>query len=133
MTARYQDDRDPWQGFEVISTYTDADALEDGQIIDLSGGRLVSDRVDERRGARVTLGLFSVFHAMAERKGETGKDADETARIACALMFRAMLRKPADPDGWRTSEARQDGESIGQVWLIPNEVGGLTLMRPEDY
>lgn len=123
----------PFDGFAVISTYTDAQGIEDGMLIDLSGGRLVSDNPAERHGARVTASVFGLFRAMAERKGETGDDADETARIACALLFRAILRKPADDGGWRITEASQDGETIGTVRLIPNELGGLTLMLPEDY
>ena len=41
--------------------------------------------------------------------------------------IRAMLAIEPD-DGWRV------GEYQGRdLWLIPNEVGGLTLMFPEDY
>jgi hypothetical protein len=34
----------------------------------------------------------------------------------------------APDDGWRTGEYQGK-----RLWLIPNEVGGVTVMFPEDY
>ena len=41
--------------------------------------------------------------------------------------IRAMLEIPPD-DGWRVGTYANK-----KLWLIPNEVRGLTLMFPEDY
>jgi hypothetical protein len=123
----------PFDGFEIISAYPDSQAIEDGALVDLSGERLVSDNPAQRHGARVTASVFATFRELAGPRSDSEADADELARIACGFLFRAILRKPADADGWRKTEARKDGESIGPVWLIPNEVGGLTLMFPSDY
>jgi hypothetical protein len=39
-----------------------------------------------------------------------------------------MLAVEGDEDGWRSGT--YEGKDL---WLIPNEVNGLTLMFPEDY
>lgn len=123
----------PWDGFEVISEYGDQQALEDGVLIDISG-RLDPQSDRTVSGARATVGIFSTFCELARRRGDIKpEDVDATAATACQLLYRAIMRRPADADGWRKTEARQDGESIGEVWLIPNEVGGRTLMLPSDY
>jgi hypothetical protein len=123
----------PWEGFEVISEYGDAQAIEDGTLIDISG-RLDPHSSRVVTHARATLGVFSAFCELA-RKGEDVKpeEVDDIARSACQLLYRAVMRKPADADGWRRTDARSDGKSIGEVWLVPNEVGGRTLMLPSDY
>jgi len=41
--------------------------------------------------------------------------------------IRAMLQIKSN-DGWRTGDYQGK-----RLWLIPNELGGLTLMFPEDY
>jgi len=43
-------------------------------------------------------------------------------------VIQTMLAVEADADGWRVG-AYEDK----QLWLVPNEVNGLTLMFPEDY
>jgi len=42
--------------------------------------------------------------------------------------IRTVLQRPPDGDGWRTGDYQGK-----RLWLVPNEVGGLTLMFPEDY
>jgi hypothetical protein len=42
--------------------------------------------------------------------------------------IRAMVKIPPDEGGWRTGACRGK-----QLWVVPNEVNGLTLMFPEDY
>lgn len=36
----------------------------------------------------------------------------------------------SDADSWRVGTHEGKGKDL---WLVPNEVGGLTLMFPEDY
>ncbi len=42
--------------------------------------------------------------------------------------IRAMLKIEPDQDGWRTGA--HEGKKLR---LLPNEVGGLTLLFPDDY
>lgn len=97
-------------------------------------GRLDPDSERIVHGARATVGIFSAFRELAgKRRDVPAEDVDDNALVACQLLYRAVMRKPADADGWRKTEARSDGESIGQVWLVPNENGAGTLMFPSDY
>ena len=133
MTASRRIESGPWEGFEVISEYGDSQAVEDGVLIDISG-RLDphSDRIVN--GARATVGIFSTFCELARKRSDVmPAEVDEVSRLACQLIYRAVMRKPADADGWRKTEARSDGASIGEVWLIPNDNGSGTLMFPSDY
>lgn len=125
----------PWEGFEVISEYSDAQAVDDGVLVDIGNARLDPTSTRIVRNARATVGIFSRFAELSRRDySEMDDDGHrENALLSCRLLFRSIMRRPADEDGWRKTEARQDGESIGEVWLIPNELGGLTLMLPEDY
>ena len=99
----------PWDGFEVISTYSDAQALEDGDLIDV--GHLTGDRRN-----RATA---KIWHELTEQL--SGKGIIDVTRFRQAWAKLAAL-EPID--GWRTD---------GDTWLIPNEVGGLTLMYASDY
>jgi len=122
-----------WEGFEVISEYGDHQAVEDGVLIDISG-RLNPNGEDIVSGARATVGIFSAFCELARKRADvTADEVDDVSRLACQLLYRAVMRKPADADGWRKTEARSDGESMGEVWLVPNENGAGTLMFPSDY
>lgn len=102
----------PWDGFEIISTYTDEDAVRDGVL-----------HVFEMRGSmkdRVTAAVWGAF-----TRTLMGVMTDVTG-LCRAWDF--MAAQPPDADGWRAAEYQGR-----KLWLIPNEVGGLTLMFPEDY
>ena len=100
---------------DVISVYTDSQALEDGVLVALSGPggvnrftRAVFDHFTESLGASPTTGAVINISPLMD-------------------AVRAMLAINPN-DGWRV------GDYAGKrLWLIPNEVGGLTLMFPEDY
>ncbi|HEV8670982.1 MAG TPA: hypothetical protein VGS01_09640 [Candidatus Limnocylindria bacterium] len=104
----------PWDGFEVISEYTDAQAVEDGELVDVSG------TVPGGRGQRVTR------HAWADLTRSPMPGLTDVTLLTS--VWAAALAVPED-DGWHVL----DTPKLGTFWLIPNEVGGLTLMRPEDY
>ncbi len=95
---------------DPIDVYTDAQALDDGVLVDLAPmglsfrGRIVN---------RVTGGLFAALEQSVNGPG------------ALKGVLRAKLRYAIfKRDTWQV----QPG-----LWLIANEVGGWTLMRPEDY
>ena len=124
----------PWDGLEVISSYTDEQAVADGVLYDISG-RLDPFSARVVSGARVTAGIMTKFSDLNRQMfPEMSPDSIlESAILDARLTYRAMLRKPADEDGWRKTEGGANGEPIGEVWLVPNENGAATLMLPEDY
>ncbi len=95
---------------EPISVYTDAQGLEDGFLVAFPGKGGVN---------RITRAVFDNFTV------EMGGGITDITRLSKAID--AMLASPLD-DGWRVGSF--EGKKL---WLIPNEVGGLTLMFPEDY
>ena len=101
---------------ELISSYSDQDAVADGVLVPIPGEGHVN---------RVTRAVFDHFTQPMGSSQLTGLVTNVTPLME---TIRAILKVPADSDGWRTL-TYQDKE----CWLIPNEIGGLTLMFPEDY
>lgn len=98
---------------EPISVYTDAHALDDGVLVAVPG----EDGVN-----RVTRAVFDYF---VKAIGAPRHQVMDITPLMAAIDF--MLTIMPD-DGWRM------GDYAGKhLWLIPNEIGGLTLMFPEDY
>jgi hypothetical protein len=96
-----------------VSIYTDAEALADGVLIAINGEGGVN---------RVTR---AVFDSLTSFIGDPQFKIIDITELALAIH--AMLQqKPSD--GWRIGFYKKK-----MLWLIPNEVGGLTLMFPEDY
>jgi hypothetical protein len=100
---------------EIISRYTDAQALEDGVLVEVSCGAV----------NRVTCAVFYHFARPMENSPD-GLEAFETAPLTAVI--RAVHGVTPDEDGWRQST--YEGK---ELWLVPNEVHGLTLMFPDDY
>jgi hypothetical protein len=100
---------------EIISRYTDAQALEDGVLVEVSCGAV----------NRVTSAVFYHFARPMENSPDELEAFDITPLTAA---IRAVLGVAADEDGWRQST--YEGK---ELWLVPNEVHGLTLMFPDDY
>jgi len=100
---------------EIISEYTDAQALEDGFLAEVSCGAV----------NRVTHAVFYHYARPMDNLPEGEVRFDITPLTATIL---AVLRETPDEDGWRKST--YEGK---ELWLVPNEVQGLTLMFPEDY
>lgn len=101
---------------EPIYTYTDAQAIEDGVLVAIPGDGNVN------RATR------AVFDHYANPMGESQETNAVTNITPLLEAIRALLTKPPDTDGWRTGT--HEGK---ELWIIPNEVGGLTLMFPDDY
>jgi hypothetical protein len=99
----------------VISSYTDAQALEDGVLV----------AWDTLPVNRVTRAVFDHFTHSMGCSPITGAVIDITP---LRRVVQTMLAVEADEGGWRV------GAYAGKpLWLVPNEVSGLTLMFPEDY
>ena len=99
-----------------IVAYTDAQALADGALVAFSGEGGVN---------RITRAVFDHFAKPMGSSPATGQVTDITP-IQDAI--RAMLKVEPDKDGWRTGT--HQGK---ELWLVPNEVRGLTLLFPDDY
>ena len=105
----------PFDDAEVISVYTDAQALEDGVLVAVPGPGGVN---------RVTRAVFDHFTESLGSSPITGP----VINIGPLMdAIRAMLAIAPD-DGWRTGDYQGK-----RLWLLPNEVRGLTLMFQEDY
>src|SRR2546425_118960 len=91
---------------EPISIYTDANALEDGVLVAVPGERGVN---------RVTRAVFDHFAAPI---GSAATGVSDITPLMAAI--RAMLAVPPN-NGWRCA-----GYHDKELWLVPNEVGGLT-------
>jgi hypothetical protein len=99
----------------IIVSYTDAQALEDGVLVE----------VDDLQVNRVTRAVFDHFTRPMESSTATGVVADITPLRG---VIQTMLAVEADAGGWRVGA--YEGK---ELWLVPNEVSGLTLMFPADY
>ena len=100
----------------IIITYTDRQAVEDGVLVAFPGEGNVN---------RVTRAVFDHFTQPMGNSSITGPVTDTTP---LGEAIRALLKDAPDQDGWRTGAFREK-----ELWLVPNEVRGLTLMFPEDY
>lgn len=96
----------------VIFSYTDREAVEDGVLVPWDGSHNVN---------RITRAVFDHF-APAANDGR----ATDLERLRAAVEAMAALEP--DANGWRTGSYDKE-----DLWMIPNEVGGLTLMYPSDY
>jgi hypothetical protein len=96
-----------------IVVYTDEEAVADGVLVPITADGDVN---------RITRAVFDRF---AKPIGDPRACVFDVTPLMDVI--RALLA--VEPDrGWRT------GTYHGwELWLIPNEVGGLTLMFPEDY
>ena len=96
----------------IIDEYTDEEAIEDGVLVPLyllPGVGPVN---------RVTRAVW--VHFLGEKKPKTLEPL--------LGAIRAMRAISPDRDGWRTGTIQDK-----RLWLVPNEVGGSTLMFPDDY
>lgn len=105
-----------FEGAEVISTYTDAQALDDGVLVDVRGVLPAAWNVN-----RATRALWSAYTETI------GGVMTNITRFVQAM--KAAWSNAREDDGWRIGTA-PDGQT---VWFVPNEVGGMTAMFPEDY
>jgi hypothetical protein len=116
----------PENDWPIISSYTDAEAVEDGTLIDLTDLNVsVSPREDRgevipRRALnRMTRGAY--YALLPQGPDHAGFiKAWLEAKLEAAVYLRDMWQVPAT-------------EHTPALWFLPNEVGGWTVMRPEDY
>ena len=105
----------------VIFAYTDPQAVEDGVLVDISAWRLTF------RGAPVNRMTATVWHEL-EPAVQAEVDAGLYTDAATAIRHTV------------STKLRFAGEQGGDIvkvppryWLLENEVGGWSLIAPEDY
>jgi hypothetical protein len=112
---------------EVISTYTDADALDDGAVVDLRPFTRVSFRGLPIN--RMTRHLFDDLKPFLEADAEG--DAKEFGLALGSVLHTKCSFAQGDPGN--TGEIGDIYRIPPKLWLVRNEVGGWTAMYPEDY
>jgi hypothetical protein len=122
-----------FEGAEVISTYTDAQAVEDGFLVAVGNGN------------RVTAAAWAWLEEVAQEYGGGSPPANWPVSLLLWFGGNVALALAVGLIEVNAAAARRiyeenigggiwNGEYLGKtVWLIPNELDGLTLMFPEDY
>jgi len=110
---------------EPISVYTDAEAVEDGVLVDIGArAHFLGFPVN-----RMTGNLFEDLKPFAEDDVALHAD-DFSEALASILRTKCQLAK-GDPGN--TGEIGDIYTLPPKLWLVRNEVGGWTAMYPEDY
>jgi hypothetical protein len=110
---------------EVISSYTDGEALEDGLLAELwSPARFRGLPIN-----RMTGHLFDDLTPSVEAEA-TLFNGDFYRALASILRTKCSL---ASGDPGNTGQIGDIYLIPPKLWLVRNEVGGWTAMYPEDY
>ena len=110
---------------EVISSYTDAEALEDGFLAELHTGVMFQGLPINRMTGR----LFDDLRPFVEVEAALF-DGDFDRALASILRTKCSF---ASGDPGNTGEIGDIHRIPPNLWLVRNEVGGWTAMFPEDY
>ena len=108
---------------ETIYAYTDNEATEDGFIHQLLGSHRITN---------------NAFEALKEyHKGYNYNDGEYLRFFANETMILAPFAiKKYNAGGIMKTDFRFKVGNFKHskvLWLMPNEVGGITVMKPEDY
>ena len=120
---------------EPISAYTSRQAVDDGQLVEAS-----------RETHPNVLLTRAVFDRIVEREGWTWVPAtDGTSRLSCTpleyrqrvvplLMDAAMIVTGCrDPEEYLWTKGLEGNLTGKSLWIARNDLGGFTIMFPEDY
>lgn len=109
---------DFWENAQIISSYTDNDAVEDGWLKDISKHNV---QFNSKVINRVTSPAFVTANLNEDSAKET------LSMIAVNAKFDGN-----DEEAWGIFQMKKmfGGEKL---WLVPNEVNCYTLMLPDDY
>jgi hypothetical protein len=112
---------DFWRDAEIISVYTDDDAIDDGFLIDVAA---LSVSFNEKPVNRLTPGAAEALNFDALEFGEK--------QLKLSAVSGLSLYDGEGEDAWGVCQTAQIA-SGKRLWLIPNELDGYTLMLPEEY
>jgi len=125
-------DKQNREGWDVIHTYTREQAIEDGQLID------VSDTHEAREaGYKVPVCLTVGVHALVQVPASLGGEQDYSGRLWDTLFLAAAAFKQAEDKTlvpykviYKITPRRF---STITLWLCFSEFEGFTIMLPEEY
>lgn len=106
-----------FKDFEIISVYTDEHAVSDGVLVDITSFNIF---LDGKPVNRITSRLHHRLMQCANY------DKDELQYIIMTKISLAEMPKDGPQDGYFYLVP-------SNLWAVRNEVGGYTLMFPEDY
>lgn len=114
--------------WEIISTYDDEQAIEDGVLLPLRAG-------GKDTGHRITRNAYETLRREYENEGWDG------SYLRQFVLNETLPLTPYAKHRWNTGglfktdyRFRSKRDSEGAVlWYVPNELGGITVMLPEDY
>lgn len=122
---------------EPISTYTDAQALDDGVLVSL--GLTAAPQFHGDPVNRITRTLLTaMLPYLIDPKnpmGPTITDPEEMTRghlIDLRRVIQAKLKYARDTADAKSERGVHFALPI-DIWMVANETGGFTLMFPEDY
>lgn len=100
--------------FEIISSYTSEQAIEDGVLYHPYPKRWPNLLITQ-----------SIHTDCNHQKGRTYDQTLVPLLMDCIMAVQANRKK--EPPIVLNHTA------VGTVWVMPNELGGMTVMKPEDY
>jgi len=108
---------DIFKDFQIISVYTDEQAIEDGVLADITSFRL---SLNEKPVNRITGHLYDELMKYATHNRK------ELRSILKTKLGLAAMPKDDPQDGYFYLVPPN-------LWVVLNEVEGYTMMFPEDY
>lgn len=105
---------DFFENAEVIDSYSDAEAIEDGVIVDTGNWFLFCE------GKIINRMTQTAIHKICERLNVTIQDG------LCAKISELLETARSDDGDFYI-------DAPFKIWVMPNEANGLTLMLPSDY
>ena len=115
---------------DVIFEYPDYQAIEDGILIPFVAG-------DRDTGHRITANAYGQLKEHYREKGHKDYTEQQFYRFFFAELIPLIPSALGEYD--RAGILKTDYDfrvtkrSADVLWYIPNEVGGITMMLPEDY
>lgn len=104
---------------EVISSYSDDQAIEDGV--------LVHPFPEKWPYLLVTATVYGECERVAESRGIPIEPVLVPLLIDCIMATKAAVKHRRDAD-----LVTLEHTAVGTVWVRPNGAGGMTVMKPED-
>lgn len=124
---------------EIISIYTDSDAVEDGMLWPVSERDRITDNLGRtlQKAKGYTLSIADVLAGARHWIREWGAQARRIYDMNLDGGIWVGTLHLDEQGRWTrlapNTRLEKDTSIASRVWMIPNELGGLTLMLPEDY
>ena len=108
---------------DFIFKYTDKQAVEDGVLVDLADWGMF---LNEKVVSRISINLWEELkESIKDKSGDEKKQLIALRGIILEKIRQAKIT-PDNPDGYMFILPNN-------IWAVANEIGGYTLMLPQDY